>query len=315
MIKRAAVLALCVVMAVSLCSCYDYKELKNYTFVMGIGVDLEDGRYKVTAELGCISDGGDEVRQAQKSSVIERSADSFPLALSLLTDTTGGELYFKNCAVAVLGEELCENGIGDVVEYLVKSPDFQKGMTLATAVGKAESVFSIEPTADGIISTELSRSISSGEQGLSNSISVPPYRVQSKLQSGGHIALTRLRAVGGGKTTVEAGGLGIIKDGRQVCTLSHEDAVYYMMMRSLAKKAVIEYENGSLQLQKCYAKQENGEFKLTLIAAGKRENIPKNAGNELKSKAENIRKYLFAYGVDELPKDEISVDIISESER
>ena len=156
MIKRAAVFALCIVISISLCSCYDYKELKNYTFVMGIGVDLEDGRYKVTAELGCISDGGNEVRQAQKSSVIERSAASFPLALSLLTDTTGGELYFKNCAVAVLGEELCENGIGDVVEYLVKSPDFQTGMTLATAVGKAENIFSVEPTADGITSIEKS---------------------------------------------------------------------------------------------------------------------------------------------------------------
>lgn len=314
MIKKALISVFCAAIALLLCSCYDYKELKNYTFVMGLGIDIDGSdSYKVTAELGCMSDGGDQVRDDQTSVVISRRANSLELALALLTDTTGGELYFKNCEIAVLGETLCENGIKDIIEYFVQSPNFQKSMTVASAAGSAEDIFEVEPTADSVISTELARSIKSGEQSLSNARAVPPYSIYEKTGKGGHIAVTRLAVKSGGKKTVEAGGYAIFQDYRQICTLNIQDAVFYSILNGGTEHAVID-EGGGFEISSCDADIRGNAINIRAYTAGNQP-APEGISKVIAERTNGVREYLQAFGVRGLPEGRIKAEVSAQDRR
>lgn len=314
--RKLLLIIWCAVLAMSMCACYDYNELKNYTIVMGIGIDKGDKfKYKVTAELGSISDSGENVRESQSSVVITQQANSIEQAVALLTDTTGGELYFKNCEIAVIGETLCESGIRDVVDYLIKSPLFQKNMSIAVSNGQAETIFSVAPTTDNVISTELAKSIESGEKSLSNTHKITPFEIFEDNARGEHSPLPRLNVKSTDRDTVEAGGFEIIEDFKHTCTISAEDAVYYSFLCLDVSRAVIEVsaQNDSFGCEISKSKTTLKNDKIKIEAHASVYNVSSNTEsmitNTIVQGIKKVAQTLYSYDVDGVPNGEIIVEI------
>ena len=310
-------LILCIFSAVLMifsCGCYDYNELKNYTIVMGIGIDTgKEYKYKVTAELGSISESGENVRESQSSVVIVQQANSIEQAVALLTDTTGGELYFKNCEIAVIGKALCNNGISDVIDFLIESPAFQKNMSVAVSGGLAADVFSIAPTTDNLISTELAKSIESGEKSLSNTHKITPFEIYESNTRGEHCVLPTLNIKSDAKDTVEAGGFVVLEDWKGICDISSEDAVYYSFLCSSVSRAVIEVgtDDDSFGCEITKAKTEtNGEEILIEVHASAFDTDNSDAvQKQILSGVEKVAQKMRDYNVSDVPSGEIVVDV------
>ena len=111
---------------------------------MGVGIDEGKAqRYRVCVEIAAMKSGGEQVRYQAKPKVVSVEGDTVLQAIQSITATTGGNLYFDNCKIIVLGDGICEKGIGNIVEYFVKTAYFQKNIDVAVAHNTtAEKIFS-----------------------------------------------------------------------------------------------------------------------------------------------------------------------------
>ena len=281
--------------------CYDYTELKDYTIVMGIGFDKgEKYRYRVSAELDGISGNSDEVRESQTSIVIHSEANSIPQAIANLTDTTGGELYFKSCEITVIGNELCRDGCDDIIEYLLQSTDFQMKLSLAVANGKASEIFAVKPTVDNVISIELLKSIKTAKQELSSSRIISPYQAFNLSARNELVPLPLLTVKDGKPVTVNAGGLTLLKDGKTAKKLSTEDSVCLNFIDNEIERAIIECGNSGYEITRCSVEKENDVILISATALPLDESLSiDTAENEIKKRVERTLSTLHSLGRNE----------------
>lgn len=293
--KKFCLIIVCI-LPMTFCGCFDYHELKDYTIVTGLAIDKANGSYLISAELGSISDSGDKVRQNQSTTVVSQIAKSPELATALLTDTTGGELYFKNCELIVLSAEICDNGIYDIIDFLMKSSDFQKNTVLAVVNGKARSLFELTPTVDTVVSTEVVNMISSSEKSLATTKMVTAFEFFEKTKGGKSVVLPTIH-IDSVKKSAKCGGFVFFENFKKVCEIDESDAVCYSLLSLGAEKGYFESEQGiGFEIDSCDYKNDRLKVKASAFNGSERnETILKNL---LYNKILRLSNFLNGNGID-----------------
>lgn len=293
--KKICLILVCI-LPITFCGCFDYHELKNYTIVTGLAIDKDNDYYIVSAELGNISDSGDKVRQNQSTTVVSKTAKSLELATALLTDTTGGELYFKNCELIVLSHEICEDGIYDIIDFLMKTSDFQKTATLAVVNGKARSLFELTPTVDTVVSVEVVDMISSSEKSLANTKTVTAFEFFEKA-TGDKSAVLPSVQVDSVKKSAKCGGFVFFKNFKKVCEIYEDDAVCFSLLSLDAKKGYFESEQGiGFAIDDCDYKNNRLNIKASAFKNGDGNEIVLQ--NLIYGKISKLSSFLNGYGIE-----------------
>lgn len=113
---RRIILLLGVILLLS--GCYDYRELNDMSVVTGIGVDYKDNKYIVSLEVTkSIKDGSsNEIETVLYTGEDRNISNAFLNA----KNSSDKYVYMEHVNVLLVSEDLCKNGIGKVLDYIVR---------------------------------------------------------------------------------------------------------------------------------------------------------------------------------------------------
>ena len=98
--------------------CYDYRELNDMSVVTGIGIDYKDNKYIVSLE---VTKSVKDASSNQIETMVFTGEDS-NLSDAFLNAKSNSDkyVYTEYVGVLLISEQLARNGIGEVVDYLIR---------------------------------------------------------------------------------------------------------------------------------------------------------------------------------------------------
>lgn len=113
---KKIILLICCVFLLS--GCYDYKELNDMSIVSGIGIDYKDGKYAVSLEITKSTKDGTSAEI--ETYLVTGEADNIADAFTTAKNRSDKLVYMEHVEVLILSKELCEKGINEVIDYIIR---------------------------------------------------------------------------------------------------------------------------------------------------------------------------------------------------
>lgn len=120
--------------------CYDYRELNNMAVIDGIAIDYKDNEYEVKLEVIKVKKGKDG--QEIESEILEAKDKLLSDAFYKATKKSNKEAYLGHVSLLVISEELANNGINDVMDYVLR--DIQISNDYSIVISDNMDLFDIE---------------------------------------------------------------------------------------------------------------------------------------------------------------------------
>lgn len=119
--KRISVLMALALVASLLQGCWNYKEVDSFLIVAGVAVDkgYEGYRYHVTIDIADTSSAGKD--KPVVSTLVESEGDTISEAVNNSIKMVGMQLYWQNCQIAVISQDVATDTILPVVDWLNRS--------------------------------------------------------------------------------------------------------------------------------------------------------------------------------------------------
>lgn len=134
-------------MVLLLSGCYDYRELNDMSIVTGIGIDYKDNKYIVSLEVTkSVKDGS-----SNETETVVYNGENKILADAFLEAKNSSDkyVYMEHVNVLLISKELSKNGIGDVIDYIVRETSINSNYYIVI-VDEPESVFEIKQENDSM---------------------------------------------------------------------------------------------------------------------------------------------------------------------
>lgn len=110
-----------------LTGCWDYRELNNVAIVTGIAVDKEDDEYQVTVLIANSKQAQDSSTQGEAQNIVyQGKGKSMMEGISEINSISPKEAYIGHLSVVVMSEEVAREGILDIADFLMRSPQSRK---------------------------------------------------------------------------------------------------------------------------------------------------------------------------------------------
>lgn len=100
----------------------DFKEIRNLSIVSTMGIDFEDGKYKINVITISKEEG--------ESKLYEGEGNSFFKAIQAVNDKLTEELYLGHMQNVIVSETVSKNGLKDVLNYFIKEDVIQNNFYL-----------------------------------------------------------------------------------------------------------------------------------------------------------------------------------------
>ncbi len=127
-----------------LVGCWDRHQLVNKTFVNGISFDLtEDGKIQATVRASNIKGKGGGQLEVQDELIYAERPTLVGLALDI-DSTVAGEVDLSQAHVFLIGDELAQNGINELLEPFYRARESNIAIKIAVTKGKAETIIATE---------------------------------------------------------------------------------------------------------------------------------------------------------------------------
>lgn len=150
---------LIVILLLNLTACSDYKEVEDITIVTAISLDSNIDEPSIIDV--CI----EAVKFSQSSSdvyYVNASGKTYPEAITNAITITGNELYFSHTSIMIIGEQLANEGIENILDSIYRSSSFRLDMSLLIAKdAKASEILQTPSLIDDIAGIQLEKIIAS----------------------------------------------------------------------------------------------------------------------------------------------------------
>ena len=113
--KKIILILFCLFMVTG---CFDYRELNDINIINSIGVDYVNDEYVVYFET--IKNKKSESAANISTSIVKAQDKVFAKAINKAINNAGKSVYLKHVKLLIIGEDLAEKGISDIVDYLVR---------------------------------------------------------------------------------------------------------------------------------------------------------------------------------------------------
>ncbi len=134
-----------IISSLFLTGCVDYKELNTLSYVTGMGIDYKDDEYIVTYEIMDTSKEGSGV--STTTFTVEGTGKTNYEAQVNATNKLGNEAFFSHTQVLILTENLVNNKLTEIVDYIMRNPQFnEECILLVTSENTPKEIF--EATSD-----------------------------------------------------------------------------------------------------------------------------------------------------------------------
>lgn len=145
--RRALVLASTFVLfSTFLTGCWNRREINELAIVSSVGVDKEDGLWRLTAEIfrplavggeGGGGGGGGPVRQAW---VVRGEGHTVFQAVRDMALKVPRRVYWAHCTAAIVGEEAARAGINEMLDFWDRDAELRRSTNILVCRGKAEDL-------------------------------------------------------------------------------------------------------------------------------------------------------------------------------
>lgn len=181
--KKLLLILLAVTVPLSLTACWDHVEISKMLIVAGVGLDVDDKgeTYHATVEIVNVeSDGGKNI----SAEIVEGDGSTMHSAIQNAMLMTGGEMFSNHCKVIVIGDKLARKGINEVIDIILRSPNFRKTVDIMVAKdAEAQSILKQKTVKSDIVSYELSKILKSNIKSQENTIATGVYQIHEILVS------------------------------------------------------------------------------------------------------------------------------------
>ncbi|MBE6936650.1 MAG: hypothetical protein E7458_09220 [Ruminococcaceae bacterium] len=129
--RRGLVCVLLLLQILPLSGCWNYSELDDRAIIAGAAIDrMESGEIRLTVETVAFHEGQST---GPKSELLSGVGGSVPEAIFHIMNQSQKELYWHHAALLVLGESYAAEGIGDLLDYILKEHEMRLTLTLAVS--------------------------------------------------------------------------------------------------------------------------------------------------------------------------------------
>lgn len=182
--KRFFLIIMAAVVILTGCSPIENR-LDKRLIIQGVGIDFEDGTYKITAMY---MDTSNPVGEGDVTSKFaEGSGKSVLAALTDTVNRTGREPLYGQCSFIILGESITKNGIKEPLEFFTDYYEFHPNINIFCADTSANKIMNCENMND-----RLMDDFSDSETTTGKTISSTLSDVYSSLIDGRSSAITSL---------------------------------------------------------------------------------------------------------------------------
>lgn len=243
---RLLLLLLCVL---SLTGCLPNMTLNDRALLGCIGIDKKEDGYLVTMELVFPSSGDEKGVTADNAVVLSAQGLTVTDAIQQAALQLGKQLFIGQTRVLILGNELVEEGVSELLLDLSKNPELRQNIQLCVSTGEAAQIILAEMPKQFLPSEALESLLeSAGQNSLSHSVALfeylraaeSPYQAAvlpiieaAEEESQKENALGKLRL----------NGLALLQNGRMIDTLSASECRAYRLLSNQFSQTVINVES------------------------------------------------------------------------
>ncbi|MFD1609535.1 Ger(x)C family spore germination protein [Oceanobacillus luteolus] len=174
-----------------LSGCWDRVELQNLAIITAAAIDkLEDGQTRISVQIfiprAITSGETGEDPGSGATFVREGVGENLASAISLLQVNVPRRIFWGQCKIFILGEELAKDGIREELDYLARHPGPRGGAFLFVSQGEAKGTLELTPPLERYSAEVLSkltdeevglgttlRDVDKGLMGEGKSVSIP----------------------------------------------------------------------------------------------------------------------------------------------
>lgn len=282
-LRRAAGLFACIALMVSLCACWNRRELNSLSIVMGTGIDLGDepDTIRLTAQIVKISEirpgssGTSGGTSREKAYVNIQGINRSVLAVFRdFTRMTNRKLYFPHNKVLIFGREMAEQNISEGLDTFLRDNETRMNMYLLISRGSACEILCEEPELEKVPAVHLAEMI---ENQKYNSeivrVTLRDYAMDTLSTSKSPVAPMAETYEMNGKKKVKLEGTAVFKGGKMIGELDKMQTRGLLWVTGEARATVITVETqwGQVVLELVQSnstlkpvKMENGTIRMKL---------------------------------------------------
>jgi spore germination protein KC len=187
-----------------LTGCWSRKELNEIGIVTGMGIDTaKDGRYELTVQMVAPAEVASQkgVSTQVPVTTYKTTATSLMEAARKMTSISPRRLYFPHLRLLIIGKELADQGISNVLDFVSRDHEFRTDFYIVVAqTGKASQYLEINTPIEKIPSQQLFTKLETSEKVWAPTTAVKLNDLISALTSPGRDpVLTGITLVGHAK--------------------------------------------------------------------------------------------------------------------
>lgn len=135
--KKLLIMVVCLLFV---SGCYDYRELNDMSVVDGIYIDYEDDKYKVMLEVVKSNKGkdGNEI----SNEILSGNGKNISKAFNNAISKSSKEVYLGHVSLLVVSKDLCNKGINDVIDYVLRDINISNDYMIL--VSDSKNIFDME---------------------------------------------------------------------------------------------------------------------------------------------------------------------------
>ena len=118
MFKKITAFICTVSLILCLCSCVSATELRDRAIVQIMGIDYEKGKYKLTLQEYLPTQKEQEKSQGSSEEFVLSEGDTIYDAMKNAESKDGNQVFYGQCRLYILGNELLEKGIEQISEFM-----------------------------------------------------------------------------------------------------------------------------------------------------------------------------------------------------
>ncbi len=166
--KRMICLLFILASIMLLAGCWNRRELNDIAIVAALGIDKEDGELLVTMQV--INPG--QVATVKQGGITKAPVRTFqakgrtlPEAMRKVTTSAPRAIYSSHLRMLIIGEDLAKEGMGEIVDYVVRGKEFRTDFYLTIAKNtRAENILKVLSQLETIPAHNLSSSLRLSEK-------------------------------------------------------------------------------------------------------------------------------------------------------
>lgn len=289
--------------------CFNYHEIETGTIVAGAALDRGQGGYKyhMTFETLSMSNAKD---QATKSVLLESDGDTVFDCLRNVAGITDKRLYFSDCKVVIVSEDLAREGIRPVLDFSIRDhePRITQRLVVSGEKTAADILKAKLGTAEAV-SYHLSEALEENQKVQGHILPYSLYQIYNQISSQSQaFTLPAVRVIPmQDHSALELETNAIFQQDKMIGYMPKEECIYYMMLKSGVQGGILltgtqpNVKNIALEIKK-----ENSEIKPEVSGNSVTMNIQIQLGVNIGEENDKNKKFTVGNGEFRMTEDAAS---------